>query len=489
MSGRLRPEQFRSRWEVDQNVRTKVVATIGPASATYETVRALAEAGMDVARVNFAHGTREEHTRVVGWVRRVAAELDKPLAALADLGGPKIRIGELDSPIELHDDETVVLAPEEDARDGEIPTTYAELAGDVSAGNRILLADGFMELRVETVDSPRVVCRVIRGGVLEESKGMNLPAVRVSAPSLTQKDLDDLEHVIDAGVDYVGLSFVQRPEDVLDLRRLLPDEVLIVAKIEKDTALENIEPILAETDAVMVARGDLGVELPFEQVPLAQKRIIQLANLFGRPVITATQMLESMIHVARPTRAEASDVANAVFDGTDAVMLSGETAIGSYPVLAVESMVRIARETERSQAFEEGPHYDIPIFDHLRAGATPTEHAIAAATVEAVRLLGAPAIVTFTRTGFTGRLVSSYRPSVPIIAVSNLVRTYHQLAMVWGVQPVLCEAEVSYDTMFDAARAYLLEHGIARRGQRIVVTAGYPFHVRGTTNTLRVEEL
>ncbi|MFW6079935.1 MAG: pyruvate kinase [Gemmatimonadota bacterium] len=491
MTGRLRPEHFRARWDVERRIRTKVIATIGPASASYETVRALAEAGMDVGRVNLAHGEHEEHVRVIEWVRRAAEELDKPLAVLADLGGPKIRIGELDSPVALRDGETVVLSPEESAaeREDEVPTTYAGLAADVGVGNRILLADGFMELRVEAIEPPRIVCRVIRGGTLESNKGINLPGVRVTAPTLTEKDLEDIERVVDAGVDYVGLSFVQRAEDVVDLRRRLPDEILIVAKIEKDTALENIEPILAESDAVMVARGDLGVELPFEQVPLAQKRIIQLANLFGRPVITATQMLESMVTNARPTRAEASDVANAVFDGTDAVMLSGETAIGGYPVLAVESMVRIAKETERSQAFEEGPHYDIPIFDHLRAGATPTEHAIAAATVEAVRLLGAPAIVTFTRTGFTGRLVSSYRPSVPIIGVSNLVRTYNQLALVWGVQPVLCQAEVSYDTMFDAARRYLVDQGLASAGQRVVVTAGYPFHVRGTTNMLRVEEL
>jgi pyruvate kinase len=330
---------------------------------------------------------------------------------------------------------------------------------------------------------------VLRGGLLHPNKGMNLPGIRVSAPSLTEKDIADLDFIIEQDVDYVGLSFVQEPEDIIDLRTRLPQGVLIIAKIEKDTALENIEGILARTDAVMVARGDLGVELPFEQVPLAQKRIIQLANMYGRPVITATQMLESMIQHPRPTRAEASDVANALFDGTDAVMLSGETAAGLYPLLAVEAMVRIAGEIEKTAAFDQGPMYDLPPVRHLRAGATPTEHAIAAATVEAVRLLGAPAIVSFTRTGGTTRLVSSYRPPVPIIGVSDQPRTRRQLSLVWGVDPVQCEGEITYDNLLNCARKYLVEERIASPGQRVVVTAGVPFHVPGTTNMLRVEEI
>jgi len=333
------------------------------------------------------------------------------------------------------------------------------------------------------------VCRVIRGGLLREHKGMNLPGVRVSAPALTEKDIVDLAFALDHDIDYIGLSFVQKPGDVSDLRERIRGRALIVAKIEKDTALENLEAILALTDAVMVARGDLGVELPFEQVPLAQKRIIQLANLYGRPVITATQMLESMIENPRPTRAEASDVANALFDGTDAVMLSGETAAGKYPFLAVEAMVRIAHEIERSKTFERGPHYDVELADRLRIGATPTEHAIAAATVEAVKLLNAPAVVTFTTTGGTTRLVSSYRPPVPIIGVTDQHKTWRQLALVWGVMPVMCTDEVNYESMLATARRYLLEKKIAEPGQRVVVTAGVPFHVRGTTNMLRVEEL
>jgi pyruvate kinase len=470
-------------------VRTKIVATIGPASAAADKVHALAEIGVDVIRLNFAHGTHETHRQVIEWVREAAVAVGKPLAVLADLAGPKIRIGSIPEPIDLGDRSLVVLAPEAIATGDEIPTTYAGLADDVQPGSRVLLDDGIMELRVAEVRHPRVMCRVARGGLLRSNKGINLPGISVSAPALTEKDIADLDFAIGMGVDYVGLSFVQRPDDIRDLRSRIPGDVLIVAKIEKDTALENIEPILTLTDAVMVARGDLGVELPFERVPIAQKRIIQLANLYGRPVITATQMLESMIEYPRPTRAEASDVANAIFDGTDAVMLSGETAMGRFPLLAVEAMARIAGEIERTADFAEGPKYDMPMLQRLRIGATPTEHAIAAATVEAVRLLGAPAVVTFTRTGSTSRLVSSYRPPVPILGVTDRETTWRQLALVWGVQPVMCDAEVNYDNMLATARKYLLANRMAEPGQRIVVTAGVPFHVRGTTNLLRIEEL
>ncbi|MGH7482076.1 MAG: pyruvate kinase [Longimicrobiales bacterium] len=470
-------------------MRTKIIATIGPVTSSREMIAALIEAGVDVLRINFAHGEHDEQARIIGWAREVADEIGKPVAVLADLAGPKIRIGALEEPYALVADALVVVAPETDAAAGELPTTYPDLARDVSPGNRILLDDGMMELRVEEVSGSRVHCRVLRGGTLRSNKGMNLPGTSVSAPALTEKDVADLEFALSQAVDYIGLSFVQRAEDVADLRRRIPEGPLIVAKIEKDTALADIEEILTAADAVMVARGDLGVELPFEQVPIAQKRIIQLANLYGRPVITATQMLESMVKASRPTRAEASDVANALFDGTDAVMLSQETAIGENPVLAVEAMARIGAEIERSTAYEGGPKYDIPIIEKLRAGATATEHAIAAATVEAVRLLGAPAIVTLTTTGFTARLVSSYRPPVPIIAVCDRELTVRQLALVWGVQPVRCAAEVTYTDMLDAAREYLLRRQIARENDRFVVTAGYPFHVRGTTNMMRVEEM
>jgi pyruvate kinase len=470
-------------------LRTKIVATVGPSTAERDRIHALAEIGVDVIRINFAHGSHEAAAQWIEWTREAADEVGKPMAILADLAGPKIRVGALAAAVILVEKQEVTLAPEGQARDGELPTTYAALAADVAFGNRILLDDGLMELRVVAIEPPRVRCEVVRGGVLHRNKGMNLPGITVSVPSLTEKDLADVTFALQHDVDYVGLSFVQRADDVRSLRALLPPGPLVVAKIEKDSALEQIESILTAADAVMVARGDLGVELPFEQVPVAQKRIVRLANLYGRPVITATQMLESMMENPRPTRAEASDVANALFDGTDAVMLSGETAAGRYPLLAVDAMVRIAAEIERTQAFGEGPKYDVPINRHLRVGATPTEHAIAAATVEAARLLGAPAIVTFTRSGSTTRLVSSYRPNVPILGVSDQRRTWRQLALVWGVQPVHCTGEISYDRMLDVAREYLMRHHIAQRGQRIVVTAGVPFHVSGTTNMLRVEEV
>jgi pyruvate kinase len=470
-------------------VRTKIVTTVGPASDSRDQIHALVELGADVIRLNFAHGTHDSHRAVIAHVREASDMIGKPVAILGDLAGPKIRTGMLPEPVQLTDKKLVRLAPEGSHEADELPTTYAALAHDVKPGDRILLDDGLMELRVESVAAPRVSCKVLRGGLLKSNKGMNLPGIRVSAPALTEKDLRDLEFALAEDVDYVGLSFVQEPADVYDLRRRIPQGTLIVAKIEKDTALENIEGILAETDAVMVARGDLGVELPFEQVPLAQKRIIQLANMYGRPVITATQMLESMIENPRPTRAEASDVANALFDGTDAVMLSGETAAGKYPMLAVEAMVRIAGEIERTTALDEGPRYDLPPLRHLRAGATPTEHAIAAATSEAVRLPGAPAIVSLTRSGTTTRLVSSYRPPVPILGVSDQIRTWRQLALVWGVQAVYCEGEANYENMLNCARTYLVANRIASPGQRVVVTAGVPFHVRGTTNMLRVEEI
>jgi pyruvate kinase len=470
-------------------MRTKIVATVGPATGAEDGIHALAELGVDVLRINMAHGRHEEHAQVIKWAREVCETTDKPLAVLADLAGPKIRIGALPESVQLRDKGHVTLVPEGTEKDDELPTTYPELARDVARGNRILLDDGLMELRVEKVEGDAVRCTIVRGGLLKQNKGMNLPGIRVSAPSLTEKDLTDLEFALDQNVDYIGLSFVQRPEDVVDLRRRLPKGPLIIAKIEKDVALENLESILVETDAVMVARGDLGVELPFEQVPIAQKRIIQLANLYGRPVITATQMLESMMENSRPTRAEASDVANALFDGTDAVMLSGETAAGKYPFLAVEAMARIAGEIERTTAFEEGPKYDIPVSQHLRVGATPTEHAIAAATVEAVRLLGAPAVVVFTRTGGAARLVSSYRPPVPILGVCDDERTWRQLALVWGVYPVLYSGEHTYESMLDFARTQLRTLKLAKKGERIAVTAGVPFHVAGTTNMLRVEEL
>jgi pyruvate kinase len=466
--------------------RTKIVCTLGPATSTAESITALMEAGMDVARINFSHSDHAAHGQTIATVRQVADRLHRPVAILADLQGPKIRVGELTAPVQLVAGESVVFAPEGETNASEIPTTYADLATDLRPGDVVLLADGLMELVVLESHPPKVQMRVIHGGQLTSHKGINLPGVRMSVPSMTEKDARDLQFALEHHVDYVALSFVREAEDVLDLKRRMPsDGPPIIVKIEKGLALDNLPAIVDVAAGVMVARGDLGVELPFEQVPLAQKRMIQLANQTSRPVITATQMLESMIENPRPTRAEASDVANAIIDGTDAVMLSAETATGRFPVHAVRAMARIAEEIEKSSLMSGGPHYDMPA-EPIAARVMLTEWAIAAASVEAVRRLNAPLIFTFTRSGFTARVVSSFRPPVPILALTDNQRTYQQMALVWGVIPVLCPRGSSYDDMLAYARATAISQDLAQSGQRVVLTAGLPLHTSGTTNTMRV---
>ena len=464
--------------------RTKVVCTLGPSSSNKAQLSALLNAGMNVARINFSHGTHEAHAETIRLVREVAHEARQPVAILGDLQGPRIRIGELAEKRTLAVGEDVTLVYEGLEQGAEIPVTYDALADDVHAGDRILINDGLIELTALRVEKPRVMARVVYGGVLSSHKGINLPGVDVSAPSLTEKDKADVAFAVAQELDFLALSFVRKAEDLKSLRRLIPRGLLIVAKIEKDVALRNIESILAESDAVMVARGDLGVELPFEEVPLAQKRIIMLANHAGRPVITATQMLESMIENPRPTRAEASDVANAIVDGTDAVMLSAETAAGKYPALAVDAMHRIIVEVET--------HWKRRGRDERRlakeAQAT-TEETIAASTVTAVRMLGAPCVIVFTKSGFSARTVSSHRPGVPILALTDSPRTYRQLALVWGVIPELTRHCDSYEEMADVAREVVLQRDLAVRGDRVVVTAGVPFDVPGTTNNLKVETI
>ena len=460
--------------------RTKIVCTLGPATSTSDAIRGLLEAGMNVARVNFSHGTHEQHAQTIELVRRLADQAGRPVAVLGDLQGPRIRIGDLASPIMLTVGDDMTLVHEGEERPGEVPVTYSQLAVDVHVGDRILIDDGLIELVALEVEDARVKARVLHGGELKSHKGLNLPGIQVSAPSITEKDLADITFAVEHEVDYLALSFVRRAEDIDSLRKLVPKSVLVIAKIEKDVALTNIESIVRASDGVMVARGDLGVELPFEAVPGAQKRIIGLANKFGRPVITATQMLESMISHPRPTRAEASDVANAILDGTDAVMLSAETAAGAYPRLAVEAMTRIIKEVEQHPpgALFSGTHTH---------GIVTTEVAIAAATVAAVSMLAAPLVVVFTKSGFTARVVSSHRPGVPILALTDEARTYRQLALVWGVVPQLVPHCNSYDEMMERAKAASVERRLATAGDRIIVTAGVPFDTPGTTNLLKVE--
>ncbi len=465
--------------------RTKIVCTLGPASSSPEVLRALMEAGLNVARINFSHGSHEEHADLIATVRRTARELGRPVAILGDLQGPRIRVGDLAAPLLLEDGQDVVLVPEGRGTRAEIPITYDGLARDVRVGSRVLMDDGLLELQVTAIRAPAVHARVVHGGTLREHKGLNLPGIVVSAPSLTDKDRADIVFAVAQDLDYLALSFVRKADDIRALRALVPKGLLLVAKIEKDTALADIHAIVDCADAVMVARGDLGVELPFEEVPIAQKRIIAVANGLGRPVITATQMLESMVTNPRPTRAEASDVANAILDGTDAVMLSAETAAGAYPRLAVEAMTRIIQEIEKHP----GARHDRRQREVPGDAPARTEDAIAAATAAAARSLQAPLVIVFTKGGSSARVVASHRPDVPILAVTDLERTYRQLALVWGVQSELVPHAENYDAMFARAREVVARTGIARVGDRVLVTAGVPFDVPGSTNLLKVEVL
>ena len=472
--------------------RTKIVATLGPHTGTDQAIAALLDAGVNVARINASHGTAEVRGEWIAAVRRVAEAKGLPIAVLLDLQGPRIRVGDLAKPRQLAPGETVVFAPEDVARGDELPTTYAGLATDARVGARILLNDGLLSVEVTAVDPPRVRGRVVDGGTLTSHKGMNLPGVHVSAPALTNKDREDALDGVRRGVDYLGLSFVRRAEDLGELRALVPKGVKLVAKIEKATALDDLDRILAACDAVMVARGDLGVELPFEQVPLVQKRLIREANLHGKPVITATQMLESMVHAPRPTRAETSDVANAILDGTDAVMLSAETAVGDYPVESVQAMDRIIREMERHPMLRDERRLGGG-GGGAREGAgregVSVEDAIAWGTNAVARMLKTPLIVTLTKGGFTSRKVAALRPPVPILAVTTEVASFRQLALVWGVVPVLVDRVPSYDAMLAVVRDLLLKREYAKPGDTIVMTAGVPWDVSGSTNLIKVEEV
>ncbi len=467
--------------------KTKIVCTLGPASQNRDTLKELCEAGMDVARLNMSHTAPDQARAAARLLRECADASGRAVALLVDLQGPKIRLGQLPRPVTIQPGDRVDLTPADLTQGGDLPVTYDALAQDLAVGDRVLLNDGRVELRVSSVQARRVECEAITGGEVTSGKGINLPGVRVSAPPLTEKDIEDIALAQDIEADYLALSLVRSADNVMELRRQVSTDILILSKIEKDVALVELESILQASDAVMVARGDLGTELPYEQVPLAQKRIVRRANDCHRPVIIATEMLESMIERPRPTRAEVSDVANAILDGTDAVMLSAETAVGRYPVESVRALSRVIREVESSGAvLAEAPPYDVPA-PAAQDGPLPTEVAVAFAAREAVRAVDAPAVLSFTRSGFTARLVSSRRPPVPIVAVTDSERVRRQLALVWGVLSVVCESEPSYEDMWRVGRAEIIRRGIAAAGDRVVVTAGMPFHVRGTTNMVRIE--
>ncbi len=465
--------------------KTKIVCTIGPASNSLEVMMGLIKAGMNVARLNFSHGTHEEHRARIDKLRQAAAELGSNLAVMLDTKGPEIRIGLLKGgKVTLREGAQVTLTTEEiEGDENRISVTYKGLPRSVKPGDRVLLADGMIGLRVIEARDAEVDCEVIFGGELTNRKGVNLPGVPLDLPAVTEQDKADIDFGIEHGVDFIAASFVRRAADVIAVRRLLEArdaDIHIIAKIENEEGVKNLDEIIKVANGIMVARGDLGVEIPTEEVPLIQKKIIEKCNRAGKPVVTATQMLESMIQNPRPTRAEASDVANAILDGTDAVMLSGETAAGRYPVEAVRVMARIAERTEKS--------LDYALLLRKKAAAAPRTitDAISHATCTTAQDLGAAAIVTATKSGFTARMVSKYRPRAPIVAVTPSEKARRELCLVWGVQALKISQTSNTDEMIQEAVDTGLAEGLIKCGDLIVITAGVPVGIPGTTNLLKV---
>jgi pyruvate kinase len=461
---------------------SKIVCTIGPASCSPAMIDQLMRAGMDVARLNFSHGSHHEHAECISLLRAASVKHQKPISILADLQGPKIRTGALagGGQVMLKGGQRFVIATSKMLGDASrVSTTFTQLPREVHRGDRILLSDGLIELRVEQVRPGQVICKVVNGGALGQHKGINLPGVKLKVPALTPKDRLDLAFALKHGADYIAVSFVRRPEDVLLAKKLIQragKETPVIAKLEKPEAIENLDEILRVSDGVMVARGDLGVEMNPERVPVVQKAIITRAREFRRPVITATQMLESMTENPRPTRAEASDVANAIFDGSDAVMLSAETASGKYPVEAVSMMARIIEEAEAS--IREFPR-PVPQ-EKLKIPET-----VAELVCHASRELHMKLIAVFTHSGFTARLISRYRPLVPIVAFSPEVATRRRMALIWGVRPRYIKDVQKVDGLAAVAEKRLLEEGLAKKGDVIGIVAGTPMGIRGTTNFMK----
>src|SRR6266542_1333552 len=436
------------------NRRTKIVATIGPASDSVEMLHALVAAGVDGMRLNFSHGTHEDHAQRAELIRRVQVEVGRPLSIIADLQGPKLRVGELPAPIELVTGDDVTLIGGEQAVDGALPVSPAVIGDVLRPGHHVLIDDGLIRLKVNEVEHGRVRCAVLVGGPVSAHKGVNLPGVPLPIPSLTRKDIDDLDFALDLGVDYVALSFVRSAADVRDLRKLIDEAgatALVIAKIEKREGVEALDDILVATDGVMVARGDLGVEIGPAAVPLLQKRIILKALERGKPVITATQMLESMLHQPEPTRAEASDVANAILDGTSAVMLSGETAVGAFPIEAVRTMDTIAREIEPALGYE--------------------------------------AILVPTFSGRTASMVARLRPRRPIIGLTHHQHSLQQMAIEWGVTPLPIAQSGGVEQLWPSSLEAAKVDGLDHSGERVVLTAGTAVNIPGSTNVIKVDRV
>ncbi len=470
--------------------RTKIVATLGPSTNTPERIAGLIRAGMNVARLNFSHGNHAEHAARIAMVRRASAEAGRYVAILQDLQGPKIRTGPLENgePVDLVAGQRFTITVEPIIGTAEkVSTTYKSLAQDVRVRDRILLSDGLIELMVTSRNDTEVVTEIVHGGKLKQHQGINLPGVRVSAPAATEKDIEDLHFGLEQGVDFVALSFVRKASDLMVVKDIIAAKGLttpVIAKIERPEALEVLPEILAVADGIMVARGDLGVEMAPERVPLVQKQIIGAANRSLIPVITATQMLESMIINPRPTRAEASDVANAIIDGTDAVMLSGETAAGDYPLEAVQMMALIADAIEGSghNNSDTSPRWSIP---EVQSNA----RAIAAAACTIADALPVRAIAVLTQSGSSARLVSHYRPEVPIIAFCPTAETARRTNLYWGVMPLEIETEDRLDELEKRLQQILRERGFVQRGDLIVLSGGHPIYRYGQTNFLKVVQI
>jgi len=469
--------------------KTKIVCTIGPASESLEMMKKLIEAGMNVARLNFSHGDFEEHGNRIKNIRQASKELGKTVAILLDTKGPEIRIGKLkEEPIELVENEYLTLTTEEILGDKDrIHVTYKNLPNDVKVGSTILIDDGLIGLTVVDIQGTEIKCRIVNGGQIKGRKGVNVPGVKISLPGITDKDAADIVFGIEQGIDFIAASFVRKASDVLEIRELLEkhnaSHIQIISKIENQEGVDNLDEILEVSDGLMVARGDLGLEIPAEEVPLVQKRMIEKCNLVGKPVITATQMLDSMQRNPRPTRAEASDVANAIFDGTDAIMLSGETAAGKYPVESVRTMARIAERTEAALNYRE-------IFHRLsNAQEISVTEAISQAVAKSALDLNANAIITATESGYTARMVSKYRPKAPIIAVTPNEDVMRRMALNWGVLPVKGEHVPSTDIMFEMAVDSALKTKVVQPGDLVVITAGVPVGRSGTTNLIKIHHI
>ena len=467
--------------------KTKIVCTLGPATNDVEIMKQLIQNGMDAARINFSHGTYETHAETIAKLKQAREELNAPSPLILDTKGPEIRVKTFkEDKVRLEEDATFTLTTRDVEGDVNIVSvTYADLPKDVHRGSRILIDDGLIELKVEDITETDVVCKVINGGVVKSRKGVNLPGVEVNLPSLMEKDIEDLKFGVENGFDIVAASFIRSAEDVLKIRRVLEEngggQMHIISKIENQQGVENIDKILEASDGIMVARGDLGVEIPPEEVPLVQKILIAKANRIGKPVITATQMLESMVHSPRPTRAEANDVANAIFDGSDAIMLSGETAAGAYPLEAVATMARIALKAESAV------DYAAKLANTTEPARVNITNAISMAACATAAELKTAAITTVTKSGFTARMISRYRPACPLIASTSDETVWRQMNLIWGCKPMLYTGELPRGGVFDTALEIAVKSGLLKNGDTVVSALGMPLGFSGATNTLRVD--